>query len=99
MRFLFVLIFVTACQQKPKVLEQTAGHSCTPTNSRFTSVTDQKPYVNSNQSVDLLKAVCKQGISFVYYFFLIKHLQNVVYLVNFEINKAIQIMEEYFNEK
>jgi formylglycine-generating enzyme required for sulfatase activity len=48
--FLFVLIFVTACQQKPKVLEQTAGHSCTPTNSRFTSVTDQKPYVNSNQS-------------------------------------------------
>ena len=50
MRFLFVLIFVTACQQKPKVLEQTAGHSCTPTNSRFTSVTDQKPYVNSNQS-------------------------------------------------
>jgi formylglycine-generating enzyme required for sulfatase activity len=48
--FLFVLIFVTACQQKPKALEQTAGHSCTPTNSRFTSVTDQKPLENLNQS-------------------------------------------------
>ena len=52
MRFLvlFVLIFVTGCQQKPKALEQTAGHSCTPTNSRFTAVTDLKPHTNSNQS-------------------------------------------------
>ena len=35
LHFLFALLLVVSCQQKPKATEQTAGHSCTPTNSRF----------------------------------------------------------------
>ena len=49
--FLFVLIFVTSCQQKPKSIEQTAGHSCTPRNSRFSSDIDWNFHQDTNQSI------------------------------------------------
>jgi formylglycine-generating enzyme required for sulfatase activity len=50
--FLFVLIFVTSCQQKPKAIEQTAGHSCTPTNSRFSSLGTEHEQTSKNQSTE-----------------------------------------------
>jgi hypothetical protein len=44
--FLFSLIFFVACQQTPKP-SQTAGHSCTPTQSRFNSPVSTTPQVSS----------------------------------------------------
>ena len=40
--FLFIFIFFVACQQTPKQ-PQTAGHSCTPTQSRFNSPVSTTP--------------------------------------------------------
>ena len=50
--FLFVFIFVTSCQQKPKAIEQTAGHSCTPVNSRFSSLVAEHEQTSKNQSTE-----------------------------------------------
>ena len=50
LHFLFIILLVASCQQKPKPPEQTAGHSCTPINSRFSAASDQNSHSNSNQS-------------------------------------------------
>jgi len=50
LHFLFILLFVLSCQRKPKAPEQTAGHSCTPTNSRFSSDIDRNFQQDINQS-------------------------------------------------
>ena len=50
LHFLFIILLVASCQQKPKPPEQTAGHSCTPINSRFSAASDQNFHSNSNQS-------------------------------------------------
>ena len=50
LHFLFISLLVVSCQQKPKAPEQTAGHSCTPTNSRFSSDIDRNFQQDPNQS-------------------------------------------------
>lgn len=50
LHFLFALLLVVSCQQKPKAPEQTAGHSCTPTNSRFSSDIAHNFQQDPNQS-------------------------------------------------
>jgi formylglycine-generating enzyme required for sulfatase activity len=45
-RYISILLFAVACQQSPKQ-PQTAGHSCTPTQSRFNSPVSTTPQGSS----------------------------------------------------